>query len=167
MSPRAAWRLEALGFGEVYDYGAGKADWLAFGLPTEGSHSALPTAASVARTDAPTSRPTEPVEAARARAREAGVEVSVVVNDAGVVVGILRQKELAAPDGTAVDAAMRPGPSTFRPHVAIEEMAEYMSKHDLPNAPITRSDGTLLGVLFREDAERLAAKDRRRGEGGR
>ena len=36
MSPRAACRLETLGFSEVYDYVAGKADWLARGLPREG-----------------------------------------------------------------------------------------------------------------------------------
>ncbi len=37
MSPRAAWRLEATGFGPVYDYAAGKADWLAADLPFEGT----------------------------------------------------------------------------------------------------------------------------------
>ncbi|MDP9404293.1 MAG: rhodanese-like domain-containing protein [Actinomycetota bacterium] len=34
MSPRAAWRLEHLGFAQVYDYVAGKVDWMAAGLPT-------------------------------------------------------------------------------------------------------------------------------------
>jgi hypothetical protein len=33
MSPRAAWRLEGLGFERVYDYVPGKADWFASGLP--------------------------------------------------------------------------------------------------------------------------------------
>ena len=37
MSPRAAWRLEEAGFGPVYDYVAGKSDWLAADLPFEGS----------------------------------------------------------------------------------------------------------------------------------
>src|SRR6266699_6824345 len=37
MSPRAAWRLEATGFGSVYDYAAGKTDWLAADLPFEGT----------------------------------------------------------------------------------------------------------------------------------
>ena len=37
MSPRAAWRLEAAGFSPVYDYAAGKADWLAADLPFEGT----------------------------------------------------------------------------------------------------------------------------------
>jgi len=32
MSPRAASRLESLGFRDVYDYAAGKADWFAAGL---------------------------------------------------------------------------------------------------------------------------------------
>ena len=32
MSPRAAWRLEAFGYVEVYDYVAGKSDWMAAGL---------------------------------------------------------------------------------------------------------------------------------------
>ncbi len=37
MSPRAAWRLEAAGFGPVYDYATGKTDWLAADLPFEGT----------------------------------------------------------------------------------------------------------------------------------
>ena len=34
-SPQAARRLEALGYANVYDYEAGKQDWLSDGLPTE------------------------------------------------------------------------------------------------------------------------------------
>ena len=37
MSPRAAWRLEAARFGPVYDYAAGKTDWMAADLPFEGT----------------------------------------------------------------------------------------------------------------------------------
>src|SRR5207248_2978064 len=36
MSPRAACRLDTLGFREVYDYLPGKAEWLGHGLATEG-----------------------------------------------------------------------------------------------------------------------------------
>ena len=49
MSPRAAWRLETLGFEKVFDYVDGRADWLAAGLPTEGTGSSLPKAGDVAR----------------------------------------------------------------------------------------------------------------------
>lgn len=41
MSPRAACRLEQLGFAEVYDYTTGKADWLAHGLDTEGEQAVV------------------------------------------------------------------------------------------------------------------------------
>lgn len=51
MSPRAACRLETLGFSEVYDYVAGKADWLARNLPTEGEQADAMTAGRVARDD--------------------------------------------------------------------------------------------------------------------
>jgi hypothetical protein len=37
MSPRAAWRLEAAGFGPVYGYVAGKNDWLSADLPFDGT----------------------------------------------------------------------------------------------------------------------------------
>jgi hypothetical protein len=42
--------------------------------------------------------------------------------------------------------------------VVIAEMAEYMAKHDLQNAPVTTSAGELIGLLVREDAERAAEK---------
>src|SRR6059036_3067934 len=37
LSARAAWRLETMGFQEVYRYTPGKADWLAAGWETEGT----------------------------------------------------------------------------------------------------------------------------------
>jgi hypothetical protein len=40
--------------------------------------------------------------------------------------------------------------------VAIAEMATFMAAHDLPNAPVTTSAGELIGLLVREDAERMA-----------
>ena len=40
MSPRAAWRLEAAGFAPVYDYAAGKTDWLAADLAFHGTAAA-------------------------------------------------------------------------------------------------------------------------------
>src|SRR5262245_49885679 len=43
LSARAAWRLESMGYQEVYRYTAGKADWLAAGLPTEGAEANKPT----------------------------------------------------------------------------------------------------------------------------
>jgi hypothetical protein len=51
---------------------------------------------------------------------------------------------------------MRPGPSTFRPYVLIEELTHLMIHHDLPTSPVTTSAGRLVGLLRREDGARVA-----------
>src|SRR5919106_6742537 len=94
MSPRAAWRLESLGFKRVYDYVPGKQDWLAAGLPREGRIAGRPRTADVARRDVPTCGLDEPVASVRDRLREAGWEECVVVNEHRVVLGILRAEQL-------------------------------------------------------------------------
>jgi CBS domain-containing protein len=144
-----------LGFDTVDDYVGGKLDWLAAGRPFEGWAADRPRAGTVARADVPTCSPDEDLDEVRARARNAGWEACVVVNEQRIVLGLLRRHELAR-EGVRVDEAMRPGPSTFRPHVPIEEMADHMMRHDLPNSPITTSDGRLVGLLVREDAIQAA-----------
>jgi Mg/Co/Ni transporter MgtE len=141
-----------LGFHEVYDYADGKVDWMAAALPTEGAMAPHPRAGSVARRDAPTCGLDEPIEAVRQRAQAVGWDACVVVNEERIVLGFLRGEELASGSGERIESIMRPGPSTFRPHVPIEEMARFMIEHDLPTSPITTSDGRLIGVLRREDA---------------
>jgi CBS domain-containing protein len=156
MSPRAAWRLESLGFREVYDYVAGKLDWMAAGLPTEGTNATHPRAGDVARKDVPIARLEERLGDVRERVRAAGWDAVVVVNDERVVFGLLRTKELDKDSGLTIEQAMRPGPSTFRPYVAIKEMADNMTKHMLESSPITTSDGRLVGLLLQKDAIRVA-----------
>ena len=160
MSPRAAWRLESLGFGEVYDYVAGKVDWLAAGLPTEGSNAQRARAAEVARKDVPTARLDERLGDVRGRVQQSGVNAVVVINEERVVLGMLRSKELDKDPDLRVAQAMRPGPSTFRPYVAIKEMADYMGEHMLESSPITTSDGRLVGLLLATDAIRVAGEQK-------
>jgi Mg/Co/Ni transporter MgtE len=144
-----------LGFTEVYDYVDGKLDWLAAGLPTEGTNAKRPRAGDLARRDTPTCRLVEPIDDVRERVRAAGWDACVVVNDEQVVLGLLREAELRK-EGQPVERVMRPGPSTFRPHVSSEEMAHFMVEHDLPTSPITTSGGYLIGLLRREDAVHAA-----------
>jgi predicted transcriptional regulator len=134
----------------------GKLDWLAAGLPTEGTNAERPRAGTVARGDVPTCRLDEPVGEVRERVRAAGWDACVAVNDERVVLGLLREAELDRDGGEPIERVMRPGPSTFRPHVPIVEMARFMVAHDLPTSPITSSDGRLIGVLRREDAVQAA-----------
>lgn len=162
MSLRAAWRLEGMGFTEVYDYAAGKLDWLAAGLATEGTNAQRPRAADVARRDAPTCRLDERLGEVADRVRAAGWKACAVINEQRVVLGLLRCQELAGDTGRPIEKVMRPGPSTFRPHVGIAEMATFMTEHDLETSPITTSDGRLVGVLMRDDAVRAAREEHER-----
>jgi len=155
-----------MGFTRVYDYVAGKLDWLAAGLPTEGTNAMRPRAADLARKDVPTGRPDEHLEDVRARVGAAGWDACVVVNEARVVLGLLRAAQLQGDPAARLEAVMRPGPSTFRPFVSIEEMARFMIEHTLESSPITTSDGRLVGLLRRDDAVRAAHRGQERGGGG-
>jgi CBS domain-containing protein len=134
----------------------GKLDWLAAGLPTEGTNAERPRAATLARRDVPTCRVDESLGRVRVRVRDADWDACVVVNDERVVFGLLRAAELERDGDEPIELVMRPGPSTFRPHVPIDEMAAFMVGHDLPSSPITSSDGRLVGLLRREDAVHAA-----------
>jgi Mg/Co/Ni transporter MgtE len=103
-----------------------------------------------------TCRLNEPIGEVRKRVGAAGWNACVVVNDQRVVLGLLRAEQLQRGQNEPVEQVMRPGPSTFRPHVPIEELANFMVHHDLPSSPVTTSDGRLVGLLRREDAARAA-----------
>ena len=151
MSPRAAWRLETLGFVEVYEYVDGKLDWMAAGLPTEGTNAEQPRAGNTARSDVPTCGLNERLGDVRERVAAQGWDAVVVVNDERVVLGLLRSKELASEADQLIEQAMRPAPSTFRPFVSLHEMAHFMIDHAIESAPITTSDGRLVGLLMQKD----------------
>ena len=141
-----------MGFRDVSDYVDGKVDWMAAGLPTEGTNAQRPRAGTVARRDSPTCRLDETLGPVQERVRAAGWKACVVVNGERVVLGLLRESELGGDPNQRIEQAMRPGPSTFRPFVPVEELAHYMAEHELPSAPITTSDGRLVGVITLEDA---------------
>jgi len=151
-------RLESLGFSEVYEYKAGKSDWMAAGLPTEGTNAQHPRAGQVARKDVPTAGLNERLGDVSARVQAAGWDAVVVVDDDRVVLGLLRSKELTKDPDLRMEQAMRPGPSTFRPDVLITKMAANMEEHKLESSPITTSDGKLVGLLLRSDASRVAGE---------
>ncbi len=156
MSPRAAWRLESLGFSEVYDYVAGQADWLAFGLPTEGTSANAPRAGHLADPDVPTCELGDTVGSVRERVRASGENICVVINDEGIVLGRIRGDEDGDPRRT-VDAVMDSGPVTVRPSESLEEITRRMRDRKVDQVLVTTSDGRLVGVLRRGDAEcRLA-----------
>jgi hypothetical protein len=72
MSPRAAWRLEQLGFAHVYDYTAGKVDWLAAGEPSEGEGHPAARVLAALETAVPVCRLGDEAETAVAAAAAGG-----------------------------------------------------------------------------------------------
>ncbi len=60
---------------------------------------------------------------------------------------------LAREDDVSVEEAMTAGPSTVRPSFRLDQAVERMQSQKLTNLPVTRSDGVLIGVIRRIDAE--------------
>ena len=147
MSPRAAWRLEALGYGPVYDYVGGKSDWMAGGLPTEGTAAGRARVSEVMDRSPITCGPDEPVAEVAARVRGAGGRSCVVVNERGVVQGRLRLDRLDPHDTRPAGEAMEPGPATVRADVNPDETLERMREQGASSLIVSTPDGVLLGVL--------------------
>jgi len=151
MSARAASRLETLGFGQVYRYQPGKADWFAAGLPREGREAHTPRVADIALRDVPKCYINERVAVLRERIREGRWELCVVVDDQRVVLGVVTLENADVDPDTPVEQVMDPGPITFRPHVAVGKVPEYVKARRMPRALITTSDGVLIGLLRAEE----------------
>jgi predicted transcriptional regulator len=147
LSARAAARLASFGFRRVYRYEAGKVDWFAAGLAREGRDARVPRAADVARRDVPTCRIADRLADVRDRMRAGGWELSVVVDDDRVVLGVVRMADAAGDGATSIEAVMRPSPPTVRPNVMAGEVPGYLAKRRVREALVTTSDGVLVGLL--------------------
>ena len=157
MSPRAASRLESIGFEQVYDYVAGKADWGSAGLPLEGAEGSARRAGAHVRTDVPTCRPHEQLRKVCERLDETGWDTCFVVDEQRVVLGRLGRRAIRGREDVSAERAMTLGPSTIRPSARLRDVVERMQRQKLTNLPVTTSDGRLAGLLLREDAERALA----------
>src|SRR6202023_1577032 len=147
MSPRAAWRLEAFGYPEVYDYVAGKSDWMAAGLPTARSGAHPPRVAEVMDRSVPTCEPGEAVADVMARLGSAGAQLCVVINEGHVVQGRLRLDRLDPADTRPAEEAMEPGPATIRADADLAETTERMRRRGVANLIVSDPDGILLGAV--------------------
>ena len=160
MSPRAAWRLESLGFTKVFDYAPGKLDWVSVGLPTEGAKAGVPNLGTLARRDSPTCKLDEAVSAVKARLTAEPTSPCVVINDHRIVLGLLRSDAILANGSRTVEEAMLSGPVTYRPNAGLEEVDRYLSDHHLAYALITTSDGELMGLANADDIRRRLSESK-------
>jgi CBS domain-containing protein len=135
----------------VYDYKAGKQDWMGAGLPTEGTNAQRPRLVDVVRRDVPVCSLGERLGDVRDRTVSAGWDACVVVSQDRIVLGLLRARELDADPDLPVEQVMRPGPSTYRPFVSVEEMRRTMIERNMDSSPVTTSDGKLVGLVRKQD----------------
>ncbi|MEE8330579.1 MAG: CBS domain-containing protein [Acidimicrobiia bacterium] len=160
MSPRAACRLEALGFEQVFDYTAGIAEWKAAGLPTEGSEEPGLQISDATRPDIPTAEPDELLGDVLARASDAGWDEALVVDCDGVVVGRLRGASWKADPAIRAGDAMQSGPTTVRPNGSLHSLVDRMEERGTLLVVVSDPQGRLIGVVLADDARRLAVGER-------
>ncbi len=153
MSPRAACRLETLGFEQVYDYVPGKADWLARNFPREGDKANEKRAGDLARDDVATAALNERVAEIRPRVEASPYGFGFVVSSGGTLLGRLRRSALEDDPEATAESAMEPGPSTVRADTPLDELLERLRKRNLKTAVVTTPEGKLLGVVRRDDLE--------------
>lgn len=151
MSARAAWRLETLGFGEVYRYQAGKDDWLSHHLPLEGRSAGIPRAADVARPDVPVCGLADSVADVARRVEEEGWPLAVVLNERRIVLGRLRPRDLRERPGAVAADLVVDGPRTVRGTRLAAEMGDWLDERRVRGVLVTTADGELVGYVRRED----------------
>lgn len=152
MSPRAACRLEHLGFTDVYDYVPGKVDWMAAGLPREGESSRIPYAGDLADHHVPTCGRRESLGSIQQALGEHGI--CVAVTDGNVVLGMLYESDLHRQSAEAsVEQAMHPGPATVRANEPVEPLVQRMRQADVDGILVTAPEGRLIGLFNRHRTE--------------
>ena len=155
MSPRAAWRLEELGFEHVYHFVGGKTEWIERGLPTEGTGPFLFVAGQVLRPSTATCRPDTPAGTVRQELPAGPDSICAVTNDENIVIGRVRWKDLPEDDTARVETFMQLGPATVRPREELPGLIERMREAGVKTILVTTAQGRLLGVVNRDDGERF------------
>jgi CBS domain-containing protein len=153
MSPRAACRLETLGFTQVHDYVPGKVDWLAHNLPVQGTATAVAnTIGANLRHDVVIAAPDEHIADVRARVAASRYGFALVTTQDVTLLGRLRRSTLdTANPALPAGEVMEPGPSTLRPHEPVADVAARLHERDLTYAIVTDPEGHLLGTVYRAD----------------
>ena len=159
MSPRAAARLETLGFTKVFDYVPGKADWLATALPSEGSSTSLPDARRAVRGDDIACHLGDRLGDSVGRVRAAGMDFCIVIDEQHVVLGRVRGRALDGDPDALIEDVMQSGPSTIRPDTPLETVVKTLRDGGVNSALVTDPGGRLIGTLYLEDAERILSEE--------
>ncbi len=77
----------------------------------------------------------------------------IVVDAQRVVLGLVSADALSGDPSVPVEDVMEAAPTTFRPNLRVAKMPDYTHKHQIPRAVITSSEGVLIGLWRRADAD--------------
>jgi CBS domain-containing protein len=141
----------------VYEYTAGKVDWLAHNLEVEGERANAPTVGRIMRHDVVRCAPTDRVADVLESIKRSPYPFAVVTSAEGCVLGRVPASALDPSSEEPVWDVAEPGPKTFRPHHSVETVTGHLTEKNLRWAIVTTPEGRLLGVASREDLERASA----------
>ncbi len=99
----------------------------------------------------PTCGVAEPVGQAGARAEERGYSVCPVVNEKGIVLGVIGKRDWEADPTASAEQLMDCAPTTLRPSDPLEKAKQSLIETDRGAVLVTDSDGRLLGAFFGVD----------------
>lgn len=78
-----------------------------------------------------------------------GFNVCAVMNQHGIVLGVIGQSDWDSDPTATAEQLMVSGPTTLRPSDPLEKAEQTLEKSDRGAVLVTDSDGKLLGRLFR------------------
>ncbi|MFQ5933499.1 MAG: CBS domain-containing protein [Dehalococcoidia bacterium] len=137
----------------------------------EGRTAGRRRAISIARKDIPTCRADEQLRDVRDRVHSTKHSTCIVVNDGGVVLGRLGRKAWEKDIDATVEEVMALGPATVRPDVFIHDVIGRFQRGKMASILVTsygsHKGGRFLGVLYREDTERVLAENEGLRESGK
>jgi CBS domain-containing protein len=137
-------------FRESLYFKPGKADWLAHGLPAirENQSEQSLTVMDRMKGEVPTCRLDEPLGQIGTRAQQRGFSVCAVVNQHGIVLGLIGQNDWDSDPTASAEQLMASAPTTLRPSASLEKGKETLEKSDRGAVLVTDSDGKLLGAFL-------------------
>jgi CBS domain-containing protein len=96
----------------------------------------------------PTCRIDESVGQAGARAQQRGYAVCPVVNENGIVLGLIGKGDWDTDPTASAEQLMDSAPTTLRPSDPLEKAKQTLKGSDRGAVLVTDSDGRLLGAFF-------------------
>ncbi|HEU4345562.1 MAG TPA: CBS domain-containing protein [Candidatus Binatia bacterium] len=122
---------------------------MAYGFPVEQERPASRRLIDVMERQVPTCHLTDSAAQAKQRAAAFGLNLCPVVNEQGVVLGVVTADRWTRDPGAPAEKIMEPGPTTLRPSASVNQATELLDKQDAEAVLVTSSDGILMGVFRR------------------